>query len=156
MGFCILDWGGLGFRVVQRFHAATCNLHRSDAARAVVLASGHRAVRGVSWKVMTSASCPAGHWKHLGQEWPLDLRSGQLGRCLLKWDVVSLFTDDRLLAFLRWLYPACCTLLCSSVTHSRSLAWRISWTEEPVRLQSMGLERFGYDWSNLALGLLSY
>ena len=54
MGFCILDSGGLGFRVVQRFHAATCNLHCGDAASSVVLASGHHAVRGVAWKVMTS------------------------------------------------------------------------------------------------------
>ena len=27
--------------------------------------------------------------------------------------------------------------------HSSILAWRISWTEEPGRLQSMGLERGG-------------
>jgi len=26
-------------------------------------------------------------------------------------------------------------------THSSILAWRTSWTEEPVRLQSMGLQR---------------
>ena len=26
-------------------------------------------------------------------------------------------------------------------THSRILAWRIPWTEEPGRLQSMGLQR---------------
>ena len=26
-------------------------------------------------------------------------------------------------------------------THSRILVWRISWTEEPGRLQSMGLQR---------------
>ena len=26
-------------------------------------------------------------------------------------------------------------------THSRILAWKILWTEEPVRLQSMGLQR---------------
>ena len=25
------------------------------------------------------------------------------------------------------------------------LAWKISWTEEPVRLQSMGLQRVGQD-----------
>ena len=30
-------------------------------------------------------------------------------------------------------------------THSRILAWRISWTEEPGRLQSMGLQRAGHD-----------
>ena len=29
--------------------------------------------------------------------------------------------------------------------YSRILAWRISWTEEPGRLQSMGLQRVGYD-----------
>ena len=31
------------------------------------------------------------------------------------------------------------------VTHSSILAWRIPWTEEPCGLQSMGLQRVGYD-----------
>ena len=35
-------------------------------------------------------------------------------------------------------------------THSSILAWRISWTEGPGRLRSIGLQRVGYDWSNLA------
>ena len=35
-------------------------------------------------------------------------------------------------------------------THSSLLAWRIPWTEEPGRLQSMGSQRVRYDWSNLA------
>ena len=30
-------------------------------------------------------------------------------------------------------------------THSSILAWRIPWTEEPGRLQHMGLERVGHD-----------
>ena len=30
-------------------------------------------------------------------------------------------------------------------THSNILAWKISWTEEPGGLQSMGLERVGDD-----------
>ena len=30
-------------------------------------------------------------------------------------------------------------------THSRTLAWKIPWTEKPGRLQSMGLQRVGYD-----------
>ena len=30
-------------------------------------------------------------------------------------------------------------------THSGILAWRIPWTEEPGRLQSMGSQRVGYD-----------
>ena len=30
-------------------------------------------------------------------------------------------------------------------THSSILAWRISWTEEPGRLSSMGPERVGHN-----------
>ena len=30
-------------------------------------------------------------------------------------------------------------------THSRILAWKIPWTEEPGRLQSMGLQRIRHD-----------
>ena len=32
-----------------------------------------------------------------------------------------------------------------TATHSGILAWRIPWTEEPGRLQSMGLQRVGHD-----------
>ena len=31
------------------------------------------------------------------------------------------------------------------VTHSSILAWKIPWTEKPVRLQAMGLQRVGHD-----------
>ena len=31
-------------------------------------------------------------------------------------------------------------------THSSVLAWRIPWTKEPDRLQSMGSQRVGHDW----------
>ena len=31
------------------------------------------------------------------------------------------------------------------VTHSSILAWRVAWTEEPGRLQSIGLQRVGHD-----------
>ena len=34
--------------------------------------------------------------------------------------------------------------------HSSSLAWRIPWTEEPGRLQSMGLQRVRHDWATNA------
>ena len=32
-------------------------------------------------------------------------------------------------------------------THSSTLAWEISWTEEPGRLQSMGSQRVRLDWA---------
>ena len=30
-------------------------------------------------------------------------------------------------------------------THSSTIAWKILWTEEPDRLQSMGSQRVGHD-----------
>ena len=35
-------------------------------------------------------------------------------------------------------------------THSSILAWRIPWTEEPGRLQSIGSHRVRHNWSDLA------
>ena len=32
-----------------------------------------------------------------------------------------------------------------TATHSGILAWKIPWTEEPGRLQSMGSQRVGHD-----------
>ena len=40
-------------------------------------------------------------------------------------------------------------------THSSVLAWKIPWTEEPGGLQSMGLQRVGFHWSDLAAALTS-
>ena len=34
-------------------------------------------------------------------------------------------------------------------THSSNIAWRIPWTEEPGRLQSMGLQRVRHDWATV-------
>ena len=41
-------------------------------------------------------------------------------------------------------------------THSSILAWRIPWTEEPGRLQSMGLQRVGHDQATSTLTLTVY
>ena len=35
-------------------------------------------------------------------------------------------------------------------THSSILAWKVLWTEKPGRLQSLGSQRVGHDWSDLA------
>ena len=39
--------------------------------------------------------------------------------------------------------------------HSSSLAWKIPWTEEPGRLQSMGSRRVGHDWAT-SLSLFTF
>ena len=40
-------------------------------------------------------------------------------------------------------------------THSNTLAWRIPWTEEPGRLQSMGSLRVRHDWAT-SLSLFTF
>ena len=35
--------------------------------------------------------------------------------------------------------------------HSSNLVWEIPWTEEPGRLQSVGLQRVGHDWAHTHL-----
>ena len=40
-------------------------------------------------------------------------------------------------------------------TYSSTLAWKIPWTEEPGRLQSMGSLRVGYDWAT-SLSLFTF
>ena len=39
--------------------------------------------------------------------------------------------------------------------HSSTLAWKIPWTEEPGRLQTMGLKRVGHDWAT-SLSLFTF
>ena len=34
--------------------------------------------------------------------------------------------------------------------HSNILTWKITWTEEPDRLESIGLQTVGHNWSDLA------
>ena len=40
-------------------------------------------------------------------------------------------------------------------THSSTLAWKLPWTEEPGRLQSMGSRRVGHDWAT-SLSLFTF
>ena len=40
-----------------------------------------------------------------------------------------------------------CLLEKKMATHSSILAWKIPWTEDPSRLQSMGSQRAGHDWA---------
>ena len=41
-------------------------------------------------------------------------------------------------------------------THSRTLAWKIPWMEEPGILQSMGLQRVGHDWATSLHFIMSW
>ena len=51
---------------------------------------------------------------------------------------------------IHWIYRLLWTILWSSekamAPYSSTLAWKIPWTEEPSRLQSMGSQRIGHNW----------
>ena len=48
---------------------------------------------------------------------------------------------------LEFLYLSSWEMEKEMATHSSILAWKIPWTEDPGRLQSMGSQRVGHDWT---------
>ena len=73
-------------------------------------------------------------------------------------------TDWCFLRYVLWLYiwlilmnnPQLVTVMEKAMApHSSTLAWKIPWTEEPVRLQSMGSLRVGHDWAT-SLSLFTF
>ena len=80
--------------------------------------------------------------------------------CHAKW---SIFFFCHLVLSATYVTQSCiCILMCGRfsyredppeeglTTHSSILAWRSPWTQEPGGLQSMGSQRVGRDWSDLA------
>ena len=47
----------------------------------------------------------------------------------------------------KWQFPGFTFLEKEMAIHSRTIAWKILWTEEPGRLQPMGSQRVGHDWA---------
>ena len=64
-------------------------------------------------------------------------------------------TVFHLFLFVCFCYPACWTLEKAMAPHSSTLAWKIPWTEEPGRLQSLGSLRVGHDWAT-SLSLFTF
>ena len=54
-------------------------------------------------------------------------------------------TTGKTIALTRWTFVGKMMFLLFMATHSSTLAWKIPWTEEPGRLQSMGLQRVGHN-----------
>ena len=65
---------------------------------------------------------------------------------------------EKWLTCLWWFQGLCCISTQigeGNGTHSSTLAWKIPWTEEPGRLQSMGSIRVRHDWAT-SLSLFSF
>ena len=96
-----------------------------------------------------------------GRAWWLpSMRSQRVGH---DWsDLAAVASLNRYLNFIEYSYIAIDTQLYEYLekemaTHSSTLAWKIPWTKEPGRLQSMGSQRVGHDWAtSLSLFILMH
>ena len=64
---------------------------------------------------------------------------------ILKSRDITLLTKVCLVKALVFLVVYGCEMEKAMATHSSTLAWKIPWTEEPGRLQSMGSQRVGHN-----------
>ena len=97
--------------------------------------------------------CSKVKWREVTQSWPtlcnpMDCRPPGSSvheifqAWILEWVAIS-FSRETWVQFLGWEDP----LGKEMVSLSSILAWRIPWTEEPGRLQSMTLQKVWYDWA---------
>ena len=83
------------------------------------------------------------------------VRSWRLGAPDLK-DIVNVIREKPFLILIMLISKAWCIPLEKAMApHSSTLAWKIPWTEEPGRLQSMGSLRVGHD-SVTSLSLFTF
>ena len=68
--------------------------------------------------------------------------------------LMQIFLKEIISSILKLYVPSCLLALFIIVKmekamapHSSILAWKIPWTEEPGRLESMGSQRVGHDWA---------
>ena len=69
----------------------------------------------------------------------------------------AILGDSRLRTWCSYHGGCTCQMEKAMAPHSSSLAWKVPWTEEPGRLQSMGSLRVGHDWTtSLSLSTLMH
>ena len=85
-----------------------------------------------------------GRWKWININWIFALCYYQYRASLLAQTIKHLPAMWKTRVwFLGWEDP----LEKEMAIHSSNLAWKIPWTEEPDRLQSMGSQKVGHDWA---------
>jgi len=77
-------------------------------------------------------------------------------------DMISVFMIVAIFVGMKWYLVVVLTWIFLTTSeekamapHSSTLAWKIPWTEEPRRLQSMGSLRVGHDWAT-SLSLFTF
>ena len=105
-------------------------------------------------------------WSHRWQIEDMECQLRYLSICgfrCLWWVLESILHGYRgttvfvpILIILKLSWPPFClsVSLLLVATHSSTLAWKIPWMEEPVRLQSMGFQRIRHEWAT-SLSLIS-
>ena len=74
---------------------------------------------------------------------------------VLAWVMVFYFTSQYVKGLISIPTPNTVLSEKAMAPHSSTLAWKIPWTEEPGRLQSMGSLRVGHDWAT-SLSLFTF
>ena len=74
-------------------------------------------------------------------------RTEVIGRDRLESPSVNILFMTKLLSLEIWIVSRPCDHYQSLAIHSSTIAWKIPWTEETGRLQSMGSQRVGHDWA---------
>ena len=102
-------------------------------------------------------------WRIPGTAEPGGLPSMRSQRVGHDWsDLAAVASLNRYLNFIEYSYIAIDTQLYEYLekemaTHSSTLAWKIPWTKEPGRLQTMGSRRVGHKWAtSLSLSLFTF
>ena len=63
---------------------------------------------------------------------------------MVEWNILAGTFSMRKKGCFEWLWGG--DVEKAMAPHSSTLAWKIPWTEEPGRLQTMGSQRVGHDW----------
>ena len=132
------DWGQEEKRatedeMVERHHW----LNAREFVQALGVGDGHESLAGFSpWVCKESDMTEWLSWTELKRFIIINPLGGQLVKNLTA-------MQKTLVQFLGWQDP----LQKRMATHSSILAWRIPWTEEPIRLQSMGSQRVRHHWA---------
>ena len=113
---------------------------------------------------LSSGSCPAMSWNGgKGEKWKGTSGGKSVFSCLCRipylvqpsvlqprtrrWKESTIYTyEEWRECRLIFIEPLCSEQEKAMAPHSSTLVWKIPWTEEPGRLQSMGSRRVGHDW----------
>ena len=125
-------------------YKCSCIWNVNTILNSIMLSFGN----SVNWKVVGIKICHRNFWLIIK---PIFSSSGAHSETFSNLPYIQDWPCEWVLIKRLWLYLMYATSLEKEMaTHSSILAWRIPWTEEPGGPLSIGSERVGHNWSDLA------